>query len=31
MKEESLDLAGMCSHLQKKLFEPEELMAQILN
>ena len=23
MKEERLDLTGMCSHLQKKLFEPE--------
>ena len=23
MKEESLDLTGMCSHLQKKLFESE--------
>ena len=23
MKEESLDITGMCSHLQKKLFEPE--------
>ena len=23
MKEESLDITGMCSHLQKKLFGPE--------